>query len=156
MTARSLALLLILASTSLAQAPRPYVYRVLSHEVIDGDTVRTELDLGFRLRLSMLARLDGVDAPELSTPAGKAVRDWVRRWCAAQQSLVAVSVADDKYAGRYVAELHGDAGTLSDALIAARLVRLYQGGKRRAWPDALLRRIEGTARESPIPLSRAE
>lgn len=146
MTPRNLPTLLAIAALAITTPAvaqlRPFVYRVLSHEVIDGDTVRTELDLGFDLRITLLARIDGVDAPEKTTAAGKAVRDHVRQWCASQQSLIAVSIAKDKYAGRYLAELHGDFGPLADHLLAEKLARHYDGSARKPWGEAELDAIE--------------
>ncbi len=40
-------------------------------EVIDGDSLRLVLDLGYRIEYVVYCRLDGVDAPELTTGAGK-------------------------------------------------------------------------------------
>ena len=53
-----LASCLPLSFSRAAEPPRPYVYRVLRYEVVDGDTIRTTLDLGFHLRIELLARLD--------------------------------------------------------------------------------------------------
>lgn len=136
----------LLATATHAESLRPYVYRVLEHRVIDGDTVETELDLGFDLRLKSAARIDGIDAPEKSTEAGKLVTEVARRWCNTQQTLIAVSVAKGKFAGRYVGELHGDAERLADYLIRHRLVRLYDGGRRQPWGNAKLRDVERRAR----------
>ena len=110
MIARSLVLLALGGALSVAAepAPRPYVYRVLEFEVVDGDTIRTELDLGFSIRFEASARLDGLDAPEQSTAAGQAVTRYVERWLSLQQTVLAESVARDKYAGRYVGRIHGD------------------------------------------------
>lgn len=132
-----------------AESLRPYVYRILRHKVVDGDTIHTELDLGFHIRVVYLARLEGVDAPELSTVAGPAVRDFVTAWCAKQQTLLAVSVANDKYDGRYVAELHGDFEQLSDVLLAKKLAKVYDGqGPRPAWADPELKRAHDAAIEA--------
>lgn len=145
---RPLLLALLLVAPAIAQPPRPYVYRILTHEVVDGDTLRVELDLGFDLRLKMLARLDGVDAPEQSTPAGKAVTEWVRRWCKAHGPLTVESVARDKFAGRFVAVVYSREGrTLNEALIGARLVRPYEGGARLPWAPERLAEIERNAVE---------
>lgn len=42
--------------------------------VIDGDTIRASVDLGFRITRDIGLRLEGIDAPEMSTDAGKAAR----------------------------------------------------------------------------------
>lgn len=147
-------LMLLLCFPAFSAEPfRPYVYRVLSHEVVDGDTVRTELDLGFRIRVDYLARLNGLDAPELNTEAGKAVRDYIRAWCARQQTLTAVSVARDKYEGRYVAEIHGDSEQLNAVLLDKGLARPYDGQeKRKPWTESELETVRLKATESRLML----
>lgn len=42
--------------------------------VHDGDTVRVRADLGWHVQLDTLVRVDGIDAPELTSPAGKSAR----------------------------------------------------------------------------------
>jgi endonuclease YncB( thermonuclease family) len=60
----------------------PYQYTGHALRVIDGDTYHLRLDLGFHVRMDIPCRLRGVDTPELTTEAGKAVRavlvDWLR------------------------------------------------------------------------------
>lgn len=42
--------------------------------VIDADTLVLNLDLGFRVHVEIEGRINGVDAPELSTPEGQHAR----------------------------------------------------------------------------------
>lgn len=46
-------------------------------DVHDGDTIRVRADLGWRIQLDTLVRLDGIDAPELKLPAGTVARDYL-------------------------------------------------------------------------------
>ena len=47
----------------------PYTYKVIEVvKVIDADTIRVELDLGFHMRYVCTARLYGIDAPEVRGP----------------------------------------------------------------------------------------
>jgi len=48
-----------------------YCYRATTERVIDGDTYRLSVDLGFRCSVSIEGRLQGVDCPELDTENGK-------------------------------------------------------------------------------------
>lgn len=64
-------------------APPPdcglYLYRADIVRVIDGDTVVADIDLGFRVWLrNEHLRLEGIDAPENKTDAGKRVSEEVR------------------------------------------------------------------------------
>jgi len=43
-------------------------------KVHDGDTFKCEIDLGWKISLSTYVRLEGVNAPELPTPAGIAAQ----------------------------------------------------------------------------------
>ena len=152
-------LLAILITVAVAGAasppsPRPYVYRVLEFDVTDGDTIRTRLDLGFDFETTLSARIQGIDTPELSTPAGKAVRDFVSLWCAKQQTLLAESVSRDKYAGRYVAKIHGDTEELGEMLLARKLAKLYDGGTKSKWVEIELARIERAARTAIAELEK--
>lgn len=51
-----------------------YQYPAEVLRVIDGDTVTIRVDLGFYLYLQHNVRFFGVNAPELSTPEGKAAK----------------------------------------------------------------------------------
>ncbi|MCA1571213.1 MAG: hypothetical protein LC798_13020 [Chloroflexi bacterium] len=54
-------------------------YRAFTERVIDGDTLRLRVDLGFDVALTISARLRNVDSPKLSTPEGQAARDYLIR-----------------------------------------------------------------------------
>lgn len=56
-----------------------YRYRAELVRVIDADTLYLRVDLGFHCGITISVRLRDVDAPELSTPEGKAARDYVER-----------------------------------------------------------------------------
>lgn len=144
--------LVIVATGASPPAPRPYVYRVLRHQVTDGDTIRTELDLGFRIRVDYAARLHGLDTPELSTLAGREVRKFTEAWCAAQQTLLAVSVTKDKYEGRYVAEIHGDHEQLNELLLAKKFAKPYDGGRKPVWTEEEQRAITQSARAAVLDI----
>ncbi len=62
------------ADLQFEEAVTPYVYKVLDIEVIDGDTVIAEIDLGFNVRHNCRMRLWGINAPEKNTPEGKAAK----------------------------------------------------------------------------------
>jgi endonuclease YncB( thermonuclease family) len=48
-----------------------YKYKATVVKVIDGDTVKLKIDLGFRMFWVINCRLSGIDAPELSEEDGK-------------------------------------------------------------------------------------
>ena len=112
-----------------------YEYRVRVAYIHDADTVRLDVDLGFRTWLTYVPfRLAGIDAPELGTDPGRAARDWLRELLPVGSALVAITYKDqgDKY-GRYLADLYrpGDPVTsVNDQLIAAGHAVAYDGGAR--------------------------
>ncbi|MEU7278619.1 thermonuclease family protein [Streptomyces sp. NPDC045431] len=104
--------------------------------IVDGDTVDTELDLGFDIVTHQRIRLLGVNAPEKNTQAGRDARQFVIDWVkqhAPEITLHTVqtakgSEAREKY-GRYLGTLTAAAASesLNDTLIAAGLAKPYDG-----------------------------
>lgn len=66
-----------------------YYYKAKVNRVVDGDTLDLSIDLGFALALNVKARLQGVNAPEISRPKdedelqrGLATKARVEKWIA--------------------------------------------------------------------------
>jgi len=85
-------------------------YPALLRDWHDGDTGHFDIDLGFsniecaydldgKPRLS--ARIYGINAPELSTDAGKVARDYANQLCPPGTRVTVVSHGWDKYGGRW-------------------------------------------------------
>ena len=59
---------------------RRYEYRAGNFSVVDGDTVRCDIDLGFGVWLrDQILRLHGINAPEIrggERPEGLASKEW--------------------------------------------------------------------------------
>lgn len=55
-------------------------------EVVDGDTLKLDLDLGFHLTLRSRVRIIGINAPEMTTPEGVAAKAFAE---------TVVSIGDD-------------------------------------------------------------
>lgn len=111
-----------------------YQYAATIERVVDADTLDVAIDLGFDVAIRQRLRLDGVDAPELRTAAGKVAREWVVELVKqAAGKCVAVTRKDrqEKY-GRYLAAvtLAGNDKTLTELLLAAGHGTPYSGGKR--------------------------
>lgn len=113
--------------------PQPeYCYRCLVTQVIDGDTVIADVDLGFGVWLhNRRLRLLGIDTPEAGQPgaaeAAGRVRDLV-----CHKLCVARTTRDrgDKY-GRYLVELFAggaaDGTSVNDVLLREGLAKPYDG-----------------------------
>lgn len=97
-----------------------YEYNARVVDVHDGDTLRADIDCGFGVWLSnQPLRLDGLNAPELNTPAGKASQVWLAGQLPVGTQIVITTVKDakEKY-GRYLATIFLAGVNLNDELIA--------------------------------------
>ena len=124
-----------------------YQYAVKSYRIVDGDTIETELIQGFDSYTLQLCRILHVDTPEKKTLAGKAVAQVVAKWLAAAVPLFVVSAQRDKYAGRYDGIIWNSdrSMTLNDYLLAEKLARAYEGGKKPRWRAVELKKILAAA-----------
>lgn len=91
------------------QVMHQYVYSAHIIEVLDGDTVRADVKLGFFFRAEMTFRLFGMNAPEIRGPEKQ---DGLRSKAALSdlildKDVIVKSYKDkpDKYGGRWVAEI---------------------------------------------------
>jgi endonuclease YncB( thermonuclease family) len=97
--------------------------------VVDGDTVKLRLDLGWNIYLETNCRIDGIDTPELNTAAGKKARDWARGQLPPGAAVTYVSRQLDKY-GRPLGQLlYGrPVRDYAAAAMVAGHAREYHGG----------------------------
>ena len=112
-----------------------YVYAARCVQVIDGDTLDLDIDLGFFVTLRQRVRLRGIDTPELrgkDKDRAVAARTEVTIWTDGVELLIRTELDEaDKY-GRLLAEIWVDglATSLSDHLVERGLARRYDGGRR--------------------------
>lgn len=103
--------------------------------VVDGDTLDVVIDLGFGITRQERVRIDGVNAPEMTTPEGPPARRWVLDWMAwhattgLEWPLVIRTLKPDprdKY-GRYVARVMSasDGSDLASDMLAAGIALPY-------------------------------
>jgi endonuclease YncB( thermonuclease family) len=91
-----------------------YEYTAAVRKVHDGDTMTLDVDLGLEThRTPVIIRLNGINAPELSTTAGKAslafVNDWLSTNAHGSLSIVTAKDKHEKY-GRYLAGVYNFPG----------------------------------------------
>jgi len=105
---------------------------------LDGDTLEVQAHIWLGLELTQHVRIRGIDAPELHSTCAMeremaaAARD--RLAALAGSNILLQQIADDKYGGRVDADVANASGTdLKAAMIAAGLVRSYDGGMRGDW-----------------------
>ena len=141
-----------------------YLYNVADYEVIDGDTVRVLIDLGFGTYLGKESnkrtwysvRIVGIDTPEKRgaqhRAAGKAVTKVVKNLLGmlsgTGQPLYVKSIKRDKFGGRVVGDIRWDGSddkgvvSLSEWLMANKLAKVYDGGRKQIWSDDELTEVE--------------
>lgn len=81
-------------------------YNAIVTEVHDGDTIKVDIDLGFGIVFYIAVRVFGINAPELSTEAGKVSRDFARLLLPVGTPIRLFSHSWDKYGGRIDGEIH--------------------------------------------------
>jgi endonuclease YncB( thermonuclease family) len=112
-----------------------YLYAAKRVEIVDGDTVDLEIDLGFDVSVRQRIRLAHLDAPELDTAEGRAARDFLAAELLAARTIVVQTRKADLH-GRYLARLFlssrqvsiekcfGEGTYLNDLLVSERHARI--------------------------------
>lgn len=98
-----------------------YTYKATILNVVDGDTIDIEIDLGFDIRTVQRVRMLGLNAPEHNTAAGQESITWMRKRLLMGAQVTVQSAkpgGGDKY-GRYLATIIDGEGSVNDALIAS-------------------------------------
>ena len=84
----------------------PYIYHAELIEVIDGDTLLLNLNVGFEITIRAKVRLLGVTAPELTSKKGRDAKRFIERRLA-KANLIVETRKRGKF-GRYLAKIHYD------------------------------------------------
>jgi endonuclease YncB( thermonuclease family) len=109
-----------------------YQYALRNISVVDGDTIKADLDLGFGVILAARKiRLEHINCPEKDTPEGVAAKEFTINWTSAKDQFVVVvkNHREDKY-GRILGTVVMNGQSLADALKIAGFGVDYEGGKR--------------------------
>lgn len=103
----------------------------------DGDTCHLNLDLGFSVylyghdldgKVTLSCRVYGINAPELSTDAGKAALAYARQLCPEGSRVTVMSHGWDKYGGRFDGTLVlPDGSDFATAMLAAGQAAVMKG-----------------------------
>lgn len=83
-----------------------FTYNAWLVDLVDGDTLHCGVDLGLDVAMNVTVRFYGINAPEMSTAAGKTAKQYAADWFAAHAAdgkFVLQTVKDkrEKY-GRYL------------------------------------------------------
>ncbi len=99
-----------------------YHYHGRVSEVIDGDTFRVVIDLGFKCFTRQYLRLSAVNAPELKTSAGKKVKVELMKLLAEGAAIEFISLGYDRYR-RYISDVWFRDEYLSNFLLKNHLAK---------------------------------
>lgn len=103
-----------------------YVFTGIIYNVVDGDTVDAELDLGFRLKIKQRLRLSGIDTPERGQEGYQQAKDALANFVLDKEVLV-TTYKSSKY-GYYLADIEFDNQKINSLMIEEGYARPYFGG----------------------------
>jgi micrococcal nuclease len=85
-----------------------YQYRARITDVIDGDTVHADIDLGCDVHTSLTLKLAGITTPSTVTDEGQKARDFLDQMLSRTDHYVLIKTIKDKREkyGRYLAFLY--------------------------------------------------
>jgi micrococcal nuclease len=93
-----------------------YTYSAKLIRVVDADTLKLEIDVGFNMtRREASYRLLRINAPEMSTPEGKAAKAFLEGLLA-DKALVVQTFRSDSF-GRYLIEIRANGESVNDYLV---------------------------------------
>ncbi len=95
-----------------------YTYKALVVKVIDGDTLRAEIDLGLKAVTRQKLRLRGIDCPELHTAKGREAKTFVEAALKPCDFIIVKSHWSDLH-GRYLADIFFLPAEQDPAVVAA-------------------------------------
>ena len=87
-----------------ASAKDLYTYQAVVEKVIDGDTIKVRMNLGYDDSYREVLRLRDIDAPELDTKEGQDAKAFVQSHIKEAQMIIVRSSRSDKY-DRYLADI---------------------------------------------------
>lgn len=95
-----------------------YIYKAMVTNVVDGDTIDVEIDLGFQISTVQRLRLMGIDTPEIRGPEkkeGLKVKQYVKDLIEGKEILIETHKVG-KF-GRYVVDIWVDGLNLTRHLL---------------------------------------
>lgn len=97
-----------------------FTYKAQVVRVVDADTIDFTIELGFYMTAKVRVRVRGVNAPEMSTQAGKDAAKFVQQLLPVGISTVLTTYPQDKY-GRWLGDIQTTQGDLATVLLAGQM-----------------------------------
>lgn len=105
-----------------------YVFNGTVHNVVDGDTIDVDIDLGFRMTTRQRLRLAGLDTPERGQPGYQEAKDFLTSMVLGNSVMVETFKAS-KF-GYFLAEVMINGCSVNGMLVTKGLAKPYSGGKK--------------------------
>lgn len=105
-----------------------FEYQAKITNVVDGDTIDANIDLGFKITSKQRLRVARIDTPERGENGYQEAKEFVQH-CVLNKEVNIKTEKISKY-GYYLAEVYVEGRNLSDMLLAANLAKSYDGGKK--------------------------
>lgn len=103
-------------------------YPALVTNVVDGDTIDVVIDLGFKIQTKQRLRLARVDTPERNQPSFDEAKQFTESMIKNKTVIIRAEKVS-KY-GYYLADVSINGKDVANELIAAKMGRPYDGGKK--------------------------
>jgi micrococcal nuclease len=102
-----------------------YEYKAVVKKVVDGDTIDVTIDLGFNVQYTERVRLARINAPEMSTEAGKVVKTFMVDTLEGRNVTIKTEKNTfDRY-GRWIAEIYYNEQSINQLLLDKNMAVLY-------------------------------
>ena len=103
-----------------------FEYQAKVINVVDGDTLDAEVDLGFKIYTKQRLRLAHIDAPERSEAKYTEAKEFVKN--AVLNKEVRIRTSKPSKWGYFLAEIYINNESLADMLFNQNLAKKYEGG----------------------------
>jgi micrococcal nuclease len=103
-----------------------YIFSGIVYNVVDGDTVDAELDLGFKLKIKQRLRLAGIDTPERGQPGFEEAKQALIEKTL-NKTLTFTTYKQSKW-GYFLADIEFDDQSINQSMITEGFAKPYTGG----------------------------
>lgn len=103
-----------------------FEYQAKVINVVDGDTIDVEVDVGFKIYTKQRLRLAHVDTPERTEANYTTAKEFVKN--AVLNKEVRIKTSKPSKWGYFLAEIYINNESLADMLIIHNLAKKYEGG----------------------------